>query len=86
MDGGLWVESAGGQHYEECNDRLLAGVLMDTVGTGILFNGRESWHATLPWTGGSRVVLIAYVPGHAERVQDTSLEHLRALGFLPPEF
>ena len=73
VDGGLWVESAGGPHYEECNDQLLAGVLMDIVSTGVLFNGRGSWHATHPWTGGSRVVLIAYVRGHAERIKDTQL-------------
>ena len=84
VDGGLWVESAGGSHYDECQEQLLAGVLMDTISTGVLFNGRSCWHATQSWTGGNRVVIVAYVPGHAERVKDAQLSLLRALGFLPP--
>ena len=77
VDGGLWVESAGGSHYDECQEQLLAGVLMDTISTGVLFNGRSCWHATQSWTGGNRVVIVAYVPGHAERVKDAHLAFCR---------
>ncbi|CAE7822917.1 unnamed protein product [Symbiodinium sp. CCMP2592] len=84
LEGGLWVERENGKHFEECDDDLRPGDVWETAGHAILFPGRTHWHSTLPWTGGNRVVLIAYAPGHIATVQSHQIAHLVDLGFVPP--
>ena len=84
-EGGLWVEGEGGTCYEEFDDVLIAGHVLATSGTGVLFNSRSCLHATQTWAGGNRIVLIAYSVGRASYMSETLRDQLLELGFVPPE-
>ena len=83
-EGGLWVEAEGGTCYEEFEDVLIAGHVLATSGTGVLFNSRSCLHATQTWAGGNRIVLIAYSVGRASYMSEALRDQLLELGFVPP--
>ena len=60
--GELWIEDSQGCVYlEHHRDGLLRGSARSTHATASLFHAQRHYHATLPWSNGDRVVLIAYV-------------------------
>ena len=62
LDGHLWVESPSGSVYmEHFKDGFLRGNIYPTSAVANLFHGQQCYHATMPWSGGDRVVLLAYV-------------------------
>ena len=69
--GQLWIEDPKGCIYlEHHRDGLLRGSAHNTQATASLFHAQKHYHATLPWSNGDRVVLIAYVARqHACAVQ-----------------
>ena len=83
-DGGLWIAGEGGTCYEECDNTFAAGRIFSTSGTGVLFNSRSCLHATQAWTGGNRIVLIAYSVSRAAHMSAELCSQLHELGFVPP--
>ena len=64
--GGLWIAHPQGCDFVEVGDTLYAGEVHPTSAQGIVFPGKTAMHSTCPWTGGNRLMLIAYcVSSHA---------------------
>ena len=82
--GGLWLANPDGCDFMEVGDTLYAGEVHPTSAQGILFTGKHTRHSTCQWTGGNRIMLIAYcVSSHASAPAEL-LQQAKELGFVLP--
>ncbi|CAE7523404.1 glyQS, partial [Symbiodinium microadriaticum] len=80
VNGGLWVEASDGTHKLTIKDQDVFGTVHAVCNSTVLFDARNSWHATMPWTG-DRLVIAAYNPAFAENLPAQQHQQLRDLGF-----
>ena len=83
--GGLWIEAPGGRYYEMVGNDLVAGDIYPTSATGLAFLSKTQLHATCDWTGGNRVVMLAYCIGQFQSLSVRTHEELAELGFELPK-
>ena len=82
--GGLWIANPDGRDFVEVGETLYAGEVHPTSVQGILFSGKQTLHSTCHWTGGNRLMLIAYcVSSHANAPADLQ-QQAKELGFVLP--
>ena len=79
-DGGLWVEASDGTHKMTVKDQDVFGTVHAVCNSTVLFDARNSWHATMPWTG-DRLVIDAYNPAFADNLPAQQRQQLCDLGF-----
>ena len=63
--GGLWVSDPDGQVEMQHLDQTIKGTVHDIHEQPIVFESRSKLHATMPWRGESRLVLVALTTLHA---------------------
>ena len=63
--GGLWVFDPAGQVEIQHLDQTLKGTVYDIHEQPVIFEARSKLHATMPWVGESRLVLVAFATLHA---------------------
>ena len=80
VNGGLWVEASDGTHKMTIKDQDVFGTVHAVCNSTVLFDARNSWHATMPWTG-DRLVIAAYNPAFADNLPAQQRQQLRDLGF-----
>ena len=78
--GQLWIKDPKGSHVFTVGDNQHMGRLED-VALGPVRIDPSVHHAVLPWQG-RRVVLVAYMPGFAERLSKQDWSALSGLGFV----
>ena len=83
-DGGLWIEAPGGKYYEMVGEELVAGDVYHTSAHGVAFLSKTQLHATCEWSGGNRVVLLAYCIGQHDSLTAHTRACLEELGFELP--
>ena len=82
--GGVWVECNSGTHacpaqgYSE-----LRGNILDFVDDRIILDPTKR-HCQAPWSGGDRIVLVAFVAKFHERLKPDDRKRLEGLGFSLP--
>ena len=82
--GGIWIANGEGQCFAEHGAELLAGDVLPTSARGVLFDAKSLLHSTCEWTGGNRIVLIAYCVGHFAGLSAETSAYLSSLGFVLP--
>ena len=85
-DGHLWVESEDGVIFQDIPqlEDLQPGHSYDLRGQGLIFRADSLWHATLPWTAFSRIVLAAYSVKGSDSFSTGLRYRLSELGFQAP--
>ena len=83
-NGQLWVQCEQGTDYVDAEAGMLAGNVYPTSGCAVAFNSRASRHATMPWQGGDRLVILAYTARMHAMARPKYGELLEDLGFVPP--
>ena len=85
LDGQLRVESSTGNVFmEHYKDGFLCGNVYPTSAVATVFHGQQCFHATMPWSGGDRVVLLAYVARQYANAVAQYKGELEDLGFVMP--
>ncbi|CAE7263199.1 unnamed protein product [Symbiodinium sp. CCMP2592] len=82
--GGIWIASQDGGGFAEVGDTIYAGDVFQTSAKAVTFDAKRCLHSTCNWTGGNRIVMIAYCVAHFAALPANlrSLgKRLRALGF-----
>ena len=82
--GGIWVECDTGPHTCPAPGRAdLKGNILDFVNDRIIL-GPTKRHCQAPWSGGDRIVLVAFVAKFHERLVPEDRKRLEDLGFSLP--
>ena len=68
----------------EVGDILYAGEVHPTSAQGIVFPGKTAMHSTCPWTGGNRIMLIAYCVSSYASAPAALQTQAKELGFVLP--
>ena len=78
--GQLWLRDEQGSHRVVHKGSAFTGSVIDVSAGPIMFDPAVH-HAVMPWSG-SRVVLVAYLPSFAERLDSPKKSLLSELGFV----
>ena len=82
--GGIWVECDTGPHTCPAPGRAdLKGNILDFVNDRIILDPTKR-HCQAPWSGGDRIVLVAFVAKFHERLVPEDRKRLEDLGFSLP--
>ena len=76
--GSLWVQSDGGAY---ALDRATGPGTMIRIGLPYAQFPPHRFHATVPWSGGDRTILLGFTPRRMERLLESDRTQLTTLGF-----
>ena len=83
--GEIWVEDPDGNHEILHRGRRILGKLLDVSAGPVLLQAQRALHCTMPWHGGSRVILVVFSSSPARYMSATDLITLTQLGYYDPE-
>lgn len=83
-NGQLWVRCEHGADYVDAEAGMLAGHMYPTSGCAVVFNSRANLHATMPWQGGHRLIVLAYTARMYAVAKPKYGALLEDLGFVLP--
>ena len=78
VGGCLWLQSEGGAH---ALDHFSGPGTMVRIGLPFAQFPPHLYHATAPWSGGDRTILIGFTPRRMERLTNSDRRQLANLGF-----
>ena len=70
--------------YVDAEAGMLAGHMYPTSGCAVAFNSRTHMHATMPWQGGHRLIVLAYTARMYALAKPKYGSLLEDLGFVLP--
>ena len=82
--GGLWIADASGRSFRQHNGRSLPGISFQAQESPVIFDARRRLHATEPWTGEPRLVVIAWTVIHFGTLDTPIKSELRERRFPLP--
>ena len=84
-DGFLWVQHPNGTVYvENATEGMLRGAVYPTSAAALLFHGQRFYHATMPWSQGDRIIVLAYAARQHKCALARYGPKLAELGFILP--
>ena len=82
--GHLWLSDPAGTEKIQHEGQTLVGRTVDIQQSPQLFNARATLHATTPWEGDNRLVLVAFTTSHAP-YSSALVASLKARGYRRPQ-
>ena len=82
--GGLWIADTSGQSFRRHNGHSVPGISFQAQTSPVIFDARRRLHATEPWTGEPRLVIIAWTVIHFNTLEASIKSELRERRFPLP--